>query len=251
MFKETKFKQQLAEIPQTLPMRMAICKKNRAGLFTNVHPFVQCRDFMGDVLWANQQKNDVSIYGFSYNGKTKAQLPVKSFHIAIKFPEQENLQNFIKNYSIFGTKIENQYGLSLYTDILVDFPKSLLVVLEVPTYWKQSIHNLSLLTFIYKCFGYKLDTTKPFTETVLSTVGETIDWDGTKSTCPSVESRYMIDVVGHWSKLLTSVRDMIADTVSGHPANTSTNTVHNRSGFVTNVKYEIGNQLAMKFHNLP
>lgn len=250
MFKETKFKQQLAEIPQTLPMRMAICKKNRAGKFTNVHPFVQCRDFMGDVLWANQQKKNVSIYGFRYNGKIKAPLPVKSFHIAIKFPERANLDNFYTNYAIFGSQMENHYGIQLTLDHQADLDQNLLL-LEVPTYWKQSIHNLSLLTFIYKCFGYKLDTTKPFTEAVLATVGEYVDWDGTKHTYPSVEARYMQSVVGHWSKLLTSVRDMITDTVSGHPANTSTDAVHNRSGFVSNVKYKTGNQLAIKFHNLP
>lgn len=250
MFKETKFKQQLAEIPQTLPMRMAICKKNRAGKFTNVHPFVQCRDFMGDVLWANQQKKNVSIYGFSYNGKTKAPLPVKSFHIAIKFPERANLDNFYTNYTIFGCQIENHYGIQLTLDHQADLDQNLLL-LEVPTYWKQSNHNLSLLTFIYKCFGYKLDTTKPFTDAVLETTGNELDWNGDKLTYPSVEAGYMKDVVGHWSKLLTSVRDMIADTVSGYQPGTSIDTVHNRSGFVSNVKYANNNQLSIKFHKLP
>ena len=249
MFKETKFKQQLAEIPQTLPMRMAICKKNRAGKFTNVHPFVQCRDFMGDVLWANQQKKNVSIYGFSYNGKTKAPLPVKSFHIAIKFPERANLDNFYTNYAIFGSQMENQYGIQLTLYHQADLDQNLLL-LEVPTYWKQSNHNLSLLTFIYKCFGYKLDTTNTFTKAVLHTKGLIENWDGTTTGTVSVEAGYMRDVVGHWSKLLTSVRDMVADTVSGYSPGTSTDTVHNRSGFVSNVKYANNNQLSIKFHKL-
>ena len=250
MFKETKFKQQLAEIPQTLPMCMAICKKNRAGKFTNVHPFVQCRDFMGDVLWANEQKKNIFIYGFSYKGKTKASLPIKSFHIAIKFPERANLDNFFINYALFGNQMENHYGFKLLVDHQADPDKNLLV-LEVPTYWKQSIHNLSLLTFIYKCFGYKLDTTKSFTDAVIETTGSAVTWDNVTNTFPSVEAGYMKSVVGHWSKLLYTVYDMKVDTVSGHPNTVNINTIHNNSGFVSNVKYKIGNQLAVKFHSLP
>ena len=250
MFKETKFKQQLAEIPQTLPMKMAICKKNRAGKFTNVHPFVQCRDFMGDVLWANEQKRHANIYGFSYNGKTKAQLPVTSFHIAIKFPERVNLDNFYTNYAIFGSQMENHYGLQLTLDHYADLNQNLLL-LEVPTYWKQSNHNLSLLTFIYKCFGYKLDTTKSFTDAVLETTSIAVDWDDTKKTVKSVEAGYMQSVVGHWSKLLSTVQEMKVTTVSGHPNTVNINTIHNNSGFVSNVKYKTCNQLAVKFHSLP
>ena len=151
-FKDTKG---LSEIGQSLIVRMAYVHKELDGTYTQLHNGVKCRDFLGDALWATQQKLDVYIYGFSFKG-TKEAIDLDKTRYVLDFEDcRDNKAFFIKNLPLLH-EIEAQHNL-VRTRIyqVKDQPNKLIV--EGSKFWLKSVFNVSLYTFLFKamCYQYK------------------------------------------------------------------------------------------------
>lgn len=229
----------IAEIGQTLDVKFAWAKRKRNGDYTNNMPFVKCRDFLGDSLWAEETGQTKSIYGFSFNPK-KQKINKKNTALILKFPNPEILKTFTENFFIHlpqydglacGTVSSIDYGL--------DWKETNLLLIKADPLWRKSIIGISAFTFLLKCLSYKLDHNKGLLEQIKEMKVEKTDWDGTKRYVPVTEAAY---VVPEFELLLQNLREITKKltTVTGLPGETSIHTVHNWSGFVAACKHKRG-----------
>lgn len=244
-FKETEFNSNLAEIQQTLDVKFAHVIRQKNGTYTNVHPFVKCRDFLGDVLHSVQINKSVGIYGFNFNPK-KQKIYKNKLMLAIKFPTQESFNNFYNNRDKVYYFILHEMGLLSKESLITWCYKSAeqLVILEAPKFWKDSIAALSFLTFLIKCASYKLDPDKSLLEAIKDVKVEKKYWDGQTKLVPTLESDYLHDNLPIFYKNIKKLTKNLK-TVSGQDTE-SINQVHNYSGFYSVCKHfsgEVGARL--------
>jgi len=239
-FVERKFKQHLAEINQTLDMQFAFAYRKSTGVYSNSMPFVKCRDFLGDALSAVEDNKTKSIYGFSWNPQ-KQKMYKNKLLLVIKFPTVGHRHTFSKNFENFGcTSLEPCCGVSFGKVTVLD---DTTILLEAPKFWKQSVAAVSLYTYCLKCFGYNLDTTKPFIEAVQETKVIVKKWDGTQKEQRTLESTYMDDIAGKLPYFISNIKKLTQNLPKVHgqsQVDADIHTVHNRSGFVACIRWGSG-----------
>lgn len=241
-FKETLYGQHLNEIRQSLDIRMAFVRKGKDGHYTNIHEFVKCRDFMGDVLHAIQAKKAVKIYGFSYNPKNQLAPYSRKFMVACKFPDVTSRANFIVNSHILK-KYDSKVKLTILPD--QDF-----ILVEASPLWVRSVAGLSFFTFLLKCIGYYWEPTKLFWENLEQTTAKSVSWDGIETFNPTIEAQYYKDTKKNLEKFVELLPQMTKNlkTKHGHDQNADISRVHNYSGFVSVCKFNNG--VGIRFKNL-
>jgi len=239
-FVERKFKQNLAEIGQTLNMEFAFAYRRSTGVYSNSMPFVKCRDFLGDALSAVEDNKTKAIYGFSWNPQ-KQKMYKNKLLLAIKFPTVGHRQTFSKNFEDFGwASLEPRCGVSFGKVTVLD---DTTILLEAPKFWKQSVAAISLYTYCLKCFGYDLDVTKPFEDAVRDSTVVVKKWDGTQKEQRTLEATYMLEVVTKFQSFLINLKKLTKDLPKVHgqsEMDSDISTVHNRSGFVACIRWGSG-----------
>lgn len=231
---ETEFKNaNLAEIGQTLDVKFAWAVRKRDGSYTNNMPFVKCRDFLGDSLWAEETGQTKSIYGFSFDPK-KQKISKRNTMLMIKFPNKETQFNFFDNCHYFldycdlaGTHIP---------DFVVD---GNLVMLKADPLWRKSVVGISAFTFLLKCLSYKLDHNKTLFDNIRDLHVEKTGWDGQKRMIKVTEADYLVPEFDTLIKNLRKITKKLT-TVTGQPGIEDISIVHNWSGFVTCCKHKQG-----------
>lgn len=231
---ETKFPNQLQEIDQTMDVKFAWAKKTKQG-YTNNMPFVKCRDFLGDSLWAEEVGEAKGIYGFKYDPAKQKMYKHKTM-LLMKFPDQGTMKCFIDNYLTFlypYTKLAGVVG----TKLRCDYDNNMVLV-NASTLWKKTIVGISAFTFILKCCCYPLDKTKSMLEAIKEIKVDKKNWDGTTYKAPPTEAAY---VVGKFDLLIKNLRKITKKMSTVHGLdNPMIHTVHNSAGFVTVCKFGTG-----------
>lgn len=84
----------LCEIYQNIEMRFALAEIKGENV-KQLHPFVRCRDFLGDTLWATHFKKYYKIYGFEFDGSNKT-VQLDTTCMLIEFEDEEKLNNIVR-----------------------------------------------------------------------------------------------------------------------------------------------------------
>lgn len=143
----------LAEIGQDIVLRMAYVHKEQDGTYTQLHDGVKCRDFLGDAVWATQQKIKINIYGFTFDGKKKP-IDLDKMRLVLDFSSCEyNKKAFLNNFDIVH-RIEERHKLPKTRIYSVKDNKNK-YILEASKFWQKSVFNVSLYTFLLKCMCYE------------------------------------------------------------------------------------------------
>lgn len=89
----------LAEIYQDVNIKFAFCEvdKQKSGKMkiSQMHPWIKCRDFLGDALFATYHKCSYGIYGFNWDG-TKQTVPTKLTYLLIQHGDKAQLESVVK-----------------------------------------------------------------------------------------------------------------------------------------------------------
>ena len=225
-FVETIFNQNLAEINQTLDVRFAWAVPKSRGVVTNSIPFVKCRDFLGDCLYATEKDKKQSIYGFSFDPKKQTYCK-SSTKLLLQFPNVESFQNFNNNLQHLHNIEENfKYKKTVVKQVAEN---TLLVIGS--SQWIRNIVSVSFYTFILKCISYKLTNQIPFWDAVKVTEVTITGWDGSKVTRTTLEASYLKDMDKFQYFLRTYKKFMRVVKTATSPEYDTINYVHNRSGF--------------------
>lgn len=238
IFKETKTKTILAEIMQTLDMKMAFVKRQKDGSYTNIHPFVKCRDFLGDALHAVQDKKKVSIYNFHFDG-TKKSMYKRKLMLAVQFPNQETKNIFNNNFPMAMTDLEKQCGVD--TGNFLNTTDPLTVIVVAPVFWQKSVAAISFYTFMLKCCGYKVDNPANMLQSVQQTKAEVKSWDGTVRMLSTTEAAYAKQVNYGINLFVKNIKKLTARLPTVHGQDTTNiSSIHNNSGFLSIITGRIG-----------
>ena len=136
------------EMWQSYAVKFAWAIKEKDHWLTQ-HTWVKCRDFLGDLLVLNKEKNfEAKIYNLSLPENFK-----ETNYLAVHFPDPTYITKFCKNISELY-QIENKNNIPNTEFIIVDDNN---VIITVPDYWMQSNVTLSLYTFLIKIFSYSKD----------------------------------------------------------------------------------------------
>lgn len=204
------------------------------GVWTNVTDFSECRDFMGDALYADHTKKNLKIYGFTCEPLVRT-LAKSSVCIGIEFPSQDVMDIFLKNYPVM-MPVEDVFkdkGVIL-------FPDKLIAVIKFKALWKKSIFGISYLTFLLKSLCYTLDSNKDLmTQIKESTWINEDSWNGEKVELPTKEARYARDCFKELQKLPAIIEQIMKKqtTVHGIDDDDPYN-VHHNTGFYSTFKWK-------------
>ena len=223
----------LCEAGQTIETRMAYVHKEKNGTYTQLHDTVKCRDYLGDVLFAEEQKRTVTIYGFSWNGN-KQKIDKSRTRLMIDFRGKlDMMHQFIENLEIFN-RIERQHKLIKSFVEVVD-NRDTTLILTGSSFWLKSVFTISLYSFLIKVCCYKFKDNKNWLEEMKAFGG--VDSGYVKQTQQVLQ--FYIDNLKKIVYKLPSVIGLTAVAAK----NTETNQVHNYSGFVSK-RFFISNGLA-------
>lgn len=238
IFKETKTKTVLSEIMQSLDMKMAFVKRQWDGSYTNIHPFVKCRDFLGDALHAVQDKKKVSIYNFCFDG-TKKSMYKRKLMLAVQFPNTESMTNFTNNFVFTMGAIKMQSGVDTGYFTYTEDP--LTVIITAPVFWQKSVAAISFYTFMLKCCGYRVDNPANMLQEVQHTKAEVKSWDGSVRLQRTIEAGYAQSVSGKINLFIRNIKKLTTKlpTVHGQDS-TNISVIHNYSGFVSVIMNRTG-----------
>lgn len=238
IFKETKTKTILLEIMQTLDMKMAFVKRQKGGTYTNIHPFVKCRDFLGDALHAVEEKKKVSIYNFTFDG-TKKSMYKRKLMLAIQFPNVVSRKNFNTNFYEAMLPITAESGVDIGGYAPTTDP--LVVIVEAPVFWQKSVAAISFYTFMLKCCGYKVDNPANMLQEVQHTKVEVKSWDGSVRLQRTTEAEYAQSVSGMINLFVRNIKKLTARLPKVHGlTGDNLNNIHNNAGFVSVIKNRTG-----------
>ena len=140
----------LSEIEQSLPLRFSFAHWDEKDEVEQLHDWVRCRDFLGDVLWANKYKNEVSIYKFKFNPK-ETKINPDRLEMLIKFVK--GTKNNFKNQIHLLNTIEEKNGFAPTCFYEIDQSHRLIVADKI---WQSSVFMISLYTYLLKCICYTL-----------------------------------------------------------------------------------------------
>lgn len=227
---------QLSEIGQTIPLLFSYAKVE-GDTVVRKHTYVKCRDFLGDVIWANAYEKPVDIYRFKCSKET---VPLENtLQLLVKFPKSAYKDAFFSNFEhiVHGTEKSNNLSLSTITEVSGNE-----VVIVADGFWQQTIQGISLYSFLIKCCAYKYKDTTNWIEELHKKSG--------------IESEYVQTLgVARLTKLLQMfTKSMIPHVnVSGFKGEEDMDvyTLHDGCGFVNTFKFQNKtNEYSRRFEEL-
>lgn len=139
-----------SQIFQSVSITFAFVHKESEEEYKQLHLAIKCRDFLGDVVWANKTGKHVSIYSFQYDVKSNP-IDKDKTRLSLTFPEQKSFDNFVKNFE-FVNSIGAKAGVEHSTFYLTDDPLS--VIVEADAHWQSASWKFSLFSFYLKLCSY-------------------------------------------------------------------------------------------------
>lgn len=143
----------LSEIFQSVEIKFSFGRIIGPGEVEQVHEFVKCRDFLGDVIYAHKNDVTTSIYGMTFDPKKQA---IHDDHLVLllKFPSKDMVKTFRANTEIIDQCNRNNKVMPMGIEETED-DKILLTFSDRA--WQRNMPLLSYYTFLMKVMGYKLD----------------------------------------------------------------------------------------------
>lgn len=142
-------KKSYAEVGQAYPVLFAWVRREGNDLIAQ-HSWVKCRDFLPDAVMLSHRKDyKDKIYGFGIDEKFKPEP-----YMAIKFPAIAYKQNFYNNLGRIR-QIETINKIPNQLKVLYDVGDMLVV--EFDPFWMKHPSLISLYTFLFKVFSYRMD----------------------------------------------------------------------------------------------
>lgn len=217
----------LAEIFQSNVIKFAFVKETPTA-FKQQHSLVLCRDFLLDVLFAEDQNKPFAIYKFSWDPHEQ-KIDRDATKLYLTFANTTQLLRLKKNLKIIHA-FEKENHLKR-TQIKVQEDEKSAVIIASPLYLKRS-WALSFYTFLLKIYA----------------IGDSFK-DAT-----SVEKEYVKNVgIKKIQFLMKNFRTMLkqkAPSVSGVEPNEPDSIIHDCAGWVAVCTGKSFNRLASKFREL-
>lgn len=207
----------LAEIPQTIETKFSYATILGDGNIQRHHEWVKCRDFLGDVLYANRYESEVSIYNFKASPQRTPVIPGQVFHLLVKFPSPAIRDTFIKNF----TMIVNTY--EIFNDISYTTYKKLrgALLLTCGGFWSRNTVAMSFFTYLLKVCCY--------------------EWNNPADWVTEFKDKYMTSVERSYTvnspitKIMKHLKTIVmsSDSITGweHENSANISNIHNSSGF--------------------
>ena len=234
-FTEKKFDQALAEIKQTLDVKFAFIRRIGVGHYTNSHPFVKCRDFLGDCLYAIEKQERQAIYGFSFD-PAKQKIYKKKTMLVMQFPDRASRINFCSNIEKVNTELSKAYK----ENIVVHLESDDYAIIVASNFWIKTVAALSYFTFVLKCACYPC---KPFQTLFqqLTNLQTTVkNWEGKDVNAPLLETKYYRDIKDTLPQFLFNLKrgTRTQGNCHGLTGFIDISFVHNAAGFYSTCKYK-------------
>lgn len=137
------------EIVQSKEIGFSFCNKKRNTIKQIFH-WAICRDFLNDVLIAEEQNIKVNIYNFRYD-PSKNKIDRDRTRFLLKFYDPKDIEYLLSNLSILNTIEKNN---KFYPTILRKIEKDIYLV-EGSKLWLNSTFSLHLYTFLLKAMTYE------------------------------------------------------------------------------------------------
>jgi hypothetical protein len=141
-----------------------MCFVVRNGVsFKQVHPWVLCKDYLNDIVWANINSKKANIYGLEYDPNTSEKISLDKILVAVRDPT--NLKDFYTTRSRAGGLLkafESKHGFDktkvfrATVELKKSFNKSYrytnsqMCVYESDKRWMLSVPLLSLYTLLLR-----------------------------------------------------------------------------------------------------
>lgn len=111
-----------------------------------------CRDFLGDALFAEEQKVPIRIYGFTWTPE-KQKIDRDKTRLLVQVSSLEMRKTFEKNLPIlYGVEKDNDFEQTVVTDS----NEELEFLVEADPRWQESVVLISLYSFLLKCLTYDI-----------------------------------------------------------------------------------------------
>jgi len=196
-----------------------------------LHEWCMCRDFLGDVVYANVKQIITNIYNFRVDPAI-CKIDTTKTILVMKFDTQKSRDAFEANYKHIVHEVEAKNKLKS-TKVFLTTDK-LEIVVVADKFWQQSVWLISLYSYLLKasCFPYK----------------NVVQWRDETIARGVTESLYAKKTYDVWEPLIDKLRKIFyKKDVTGIKATTEPNihTVHNNTGFVA----ILGNYKRMKKNN--
>lgn len=177
----------LSEIGQSLNVKFSFATIDKTKKeVLRLHDWVKCRDFLGDVLFANAAKITTAIYGFVVNPEL-VKIAARNTIMVVQFPDTTSKQAFLANYEAIIHPIEQANKLKKLSTVEETDDKNVLVVVA-DKFWQQAIWLISLYSYLLKssCYKYK----------------NVVQWRDEIVTRGVTETSYMKKVYPYWEKVI-------------------------------------------------
>ena len=144
----------LNEIYQSVAMRFAFGTIEEKGSKSNIkqlHPFVKCRDFLGDAMWATHFKKSYQIFGFKFDG-TKEKVQLTKTVMLIEFNDEKKLEGIKRVLNHFEAAAKWKRSKLVKADKKTKSGKTVYVAIGSGC-WMRSPTLISLYSLLWRLAG--------------------------------------------------------------------------------------------------
>ena len=206
-------KKEYSEIAQQKKVLFSFVNRKKEELHEMFYP-VNCRDFLNDVLVAEESKEKVAIYGFRYNPHEQV-LDRKATRFLITC-DAEDRDTIIDNIGLlWDIEKTNNIKRTIFYGVEGE------LYIEASPIWLQSTFGISLYTFLIKALAYQYNDYNTWIEELAKQ--------------DTNEGKYVSPNVKEFKLLLLNIKKVILHkkTVSGYSKDYGYRYIHNNSGLVT------------------
>ncbi len=179
--------QKLEEEEQNIKTKFFFVEKQEDYTYTQITPYIKCRDFLNDVLYCITFNTKIHVYSFKYESNNTQK---DTLFLSLKFCSKKAVEEFKENFN-YILKFETLYKFSTYTTYEETNTPTVLLIKHNP-FWFSNTLTLSFFTFILRCLSHP-NITGNFWKFISNTRQLYRKWDGQIIEIPSKESRYIID----------------------------------------------------------
>lgn len=163
----------LSEIYQSVNMKFAFCNVDKVSKtklsIKQLHPWVKCRDFLGDALFATHHKVSYSVFGFKFDGTTKA-VPTDLTYLLIQHTSKEQLEKIVPVINYLEKKV--RWKQTKLIDLNTNKNNNHVMLAIASKKWVSSTALISLYTMLWRLGGIDIkddETTDQFLERCATT----------------------------------------------------------------------------------
>jgi len=163
----------MSEIYQSVSIEFAFAKieEEEKKTVRQLHPFIKCRDFLGDALYATIHNAPFGVYGFSFDG-TKEKVDRSKMTLLIRYSNKEAITNHLPTMNELEKAVK--WKRTKLTDLKHSTSKGHYFLAVSSGCWMRSTSLISLYTLLWRLAAKKRkdkETLKDFL-TRCSSVGD-------------------------------------------------------------------------------